>query len=144
MYKLVNEIKNSWKSWLEFFNKLSDDDKYLMDDYTSIKQLQLRTPYQDPILTPRQKLLSPNQNMFEFFLFTKQLKDKKLSNFLWLYFQGGLPIRRNLKCVRDNCKLSHNHILEKCDIFAESLQEGLVIGNILFHDIPPSSEQKLE
>ena len=78
--------------------------------------------------------------MFDIFIFVKQIKYKKLSHFLWQYFQGALPIWRNKTYLHDEAKLNHDHIFGSCDNFAESLLEGLVISNYFGVPRPPSNQ----
>lgn len=138
-----NRILNfCWKCWVGFFKNLKKENLYFIDEYNSIKELQARMSGNNVILTPRQQSYCSPEEMSEIFYFVKKIKHKKLANFLWLYFQGGLPIIRKNSCKIDQNKLCHKHIFQQCQVFSESLLEGIVISNILNVERPPSSEEE--
>jgi hypothetical protein len=136
-------LNNAWKCWIQINKKLPENKLCDIDSYQSIKKLQETIHHnQKIILTPRQMKLSVDNDMKNIFLFIKFLKDRELANFLWLYFQGGLPFSRRTKCVKDNINLSHAHIFENCVIGDDSHHEALIISAFLETDAPPLMESK--
>lgn len=150
LWELVHEKKRDLKS--KIINKIIECWRKESPNHQtthSVKELQdwvVRKNHQDRIIiTPRQKRFQRIRGVKVYSIFKniKSVQHLKLRQFLWLYFQGGLPFPHGKPCKDCGDTLSHEHIFIRCDKSQKFWERADRFVNLIYNTFPRKTNVKV-